>query len=269
MTERTLRTTIGLAFYATLLVSGCATLRSVSYPSTDSTSKLIFGDVKIWSELTKPEGDGLFPAVVLLHGCAGPIADLDPYWAADLTRWGYVTIRPDSFTSRGIANVCGQDFKIGPKIRAQDAYDALKYLSSLPFVDIDRVAVMGWSHGGWSTLEVTDTNTVRDQKRRFKAAIAFYPWCGWRASGAEFYAPMLVLIGSEDDWTSASLCQGMVKHRKSTDVPLDIVVYEGAYHSFDIRRPLRAYLGHALGYDGRATTDATKRVKDFLARHLR
>ncbi|MFQ5931809.1 MAG: dienelactone hydrolase family protein, partial [Nitrospiraceae bacterium] len=236
---------LGFALCAALLVSGCATYRGVSYPSTDYTTKFRLGDVNIRSLLSKPRGTGPYPAVVLLHGCAGPSPDRDAYWADDLTSWGYVTIRPDSLTSRGIPNACeGGPYTVSPKMRVQDAYDALEYLSSLPFVDIDRVAVMGWSHGGETILATMGTWALRDQTRRFKAAIAFYPDCDVRASGAEFYAPILILAGSESDWTPR--CEWMVKHRTSIDVPLHIVVYQGAYLGFDLRRPPSVYLGHQL-----------------------
>ena len=42
-------------------------------------------------ELTKPSGDGPFPAVVLLHGCSGPI-ERDFGWISKLRRWGYVSL---------------------------------------------------------------------------------------------------------------------------------------------------------------------------------
>ena len=36
------------------------------------------------------------------------------------------------------------------RARAHDAYDAKSFLSKLPYVDRNRIAVLGWSHGGWT-----------------------------------------------------------------------------------------------------------------------
>lgn len=45
--------------------------------------------------LTKPKGDGPFPAIVLLHGCRGITAYLEP-WVERLVKWGYVALQVDS-----------------------------------------------------------------------------------------------------------------------------------------------------------------------------
>ena len=104
----------------------------------------------------KPAGNGPFAAVVVLHDCTGlgPGSSGAPWrWASELTRWGYVTIWPDSFSQRGHPRgVCtdASPPRITREQRADDAYEALAYLRSLPFVDARRVAVMGGSHGGAS-----------------------------------------------------------------------------------------------------------------------
>jgi dienelactone hydrolase len=46
----------------------------------------------------------------------------------------------------------------------------------------------------------------------------------------------------------------------------DIHVYPGAVHGFDL--PDRIY-GGPIAYNAAAATDSERRVKDFLARHLR
>src|SRR5207244_6494030 len=54
---------------------------------------------------------------------------------------------------------------------------SLRHLKGLPFVDGDRVVLMGWSHGGWTTLEAIASRRYRSSPDQFRAAIAFYPWC--------------------------------------------------------------------------------------------
>ena len=51
-----------------------------------------------------------------------------------------------------------------------DVLSAVDYLGTLPYVDMDRLGVMGWSHGGYITL----FTVFRDQTP-FKAAAAIVP----------------------------------------------------------------------------------------------
>jgi hypothetical protein len=48
--------------------------------------------VMLRAYLRRPSGAGPFPAVVLLHGCAGFAEALDRNWAARLAEWGYATL---------------------------------------------------------------------------------------------------------------------------------------------------------------------------------
>ncbi len=62
-----------------------------------------------------------------------------------------------------------------------DAHSAKLYLAGLPFVDSDKIAVIGWSFGGISTLTAIGNDYVKflpyEKKDPFKAAISFYPYC--------------------------------------------------------------------------------------------
>lgn len=256
--------------------------------------------------LTKPSGDGPFPAVVLMHDCSGlgPRSSAGPYrWATRLSLRGYVTIAPDSFTPRGRPKgVCTE--AAGPRItyemRADDAYAALAYLRTLPFVDPRRIAVMGGSHGGSTALAaiVDDEANAARGRAGFAAAIALYPRCGrgygaWRVERTrrdgtpeESYsgtfkplAPLLILIGARDDWTPAAPCEALVAAARSAGYPVEIKVYPDAHHAFDspfrqrflperVNRNAPTGRGATTGGNAEAWADAVVRVERFLARHL-
>ena len=97
--------------------------------------------------LTKPDGNGPIPTVVFLHGCAGldETNNRDNAWLNRLVKWGYATFQVDSFRPRDISTICNNwNLRCGMVgKRAQDAYEARSYLSTLSFVDPNRVAVMG------------------------------------------------------------------------------------------------------------------------------
>ncbi len=221
--------------------------------------------------LTKPKGDGPFPAVVLLHGCNG----LSPWyatWASRLKKWGYVTLRVDSFKPRGFTSVCEEQWKISVDIqRPYDASGALEYLRGLPYVDPDQIAIIGWSHGGSATLASVDRSRVQTLglgDSQFRAAIAFYPGCDWHGFAGDFYAPVLVLIGEKDDWASAEACAAIKAQSPFGAEPIELKIYPGAYHGFDGSNPGSSYLGHWLQGDAKAARDARERVQAFLAKYL-
>lgn len=62
--------------------------------------------------------------------------------------------------------------------RMPDTYAAQAYLVCQPFVDPQRIKLMGWSHGGWTPLYAVDFIYLTGfHVTPFQAAIAFYPWC--------------------------------------------------------------------------------------------
>jgi dienelactone hydrolase len=156
-----------------------------------------------------------------------------------------------------------------PFTRAVDAYHALKYLASLGSIDPRRVVLQGHSHGGATVLTALDELTAQmaGTPLRFAAGVAYYPPCAYgSAMSAEFYAPVLILIGEKDDWALAADCERL-HARQQTQAPgrVRLIVYPGATHVFDVNAPRRRdEYGHDLAYGPDATRDAARRVESFL-----
>lgn len=221
--------------------------------------------------LRQPDSAVPLPAVVLLHGCNGNFKRLDERWGKRVAGWGYVTLAVDSFGPRGIDNTCAGG---APVDMAFDAYRALTYLTQQPFVDSNRVVLLGFSQGGWLTLTSLERGVIEQTAHhKFRAGIAFYPPC--KGFKGNMTVPTLILIGASDDWTPAEECSDMVEGRdgfgisreKGVGVPAKLVIYPGAYHAFDVptlQLP-RSYLGHHLEYNEAAATQSIEAVRDFLA----
>ena len=242
---------------------------TVSFQSSTAIATFGGGVLNLTGRLKKPDGVGPFPAVVLLHGCGGISQRRDHRWAERLTGWGYVTLQVDSFGPRGLSSVCtysGRDATDILQQRVTDAYDAKRYLAGLPFVDRSRIAVMGWSHGGSTTLQALHKKTDDP----FRAAVAFYPRCEGILTGLN--APLVILIGEADDWTPAGRCvEKMPKEQAASEVTLK--VYPGAYHGFDMvgaNANVRGSTGmHHLQYHPEAEKDSIFRVKAFFEKYLK
>lgn len=313
------RPTILLAATVAILAAADAhaeTARYTGWQATMPTTMRDGGTEQIPATLLKPPGDGPFPAVVVLHDCSGLSArssGAPMRWATLLAGQGYVAIIPDSFSTRGFPEgVCTQPDEAVPRLRlvapiqrAYDAYAALAYLRSFPFVDGEHVGVMGGSHGGSTTLAAMVTPAsdraplVEERRHGFAAGIALYPGCAnqygrWSATH-EFgnhgvvtgysgvyqpIAPLLILIGERDDWTPAKPCEELAERAAAAGYAVAIKVYPGAQHSFDSSAPVRSLpnrrnansetgRGATTGGDPVAWADAIKEVTVFFAKELK
>ena len=77
---------------------------------------------------------------------------VEPNWGPVLRSWGYATFVLDSFRRRGLAEVCTNGPALVPLQRVPDAYGALRLLAAHPAIDPERIALMGFSHGGALTM---------------------------------------------------------------------------------------------------------------------
>jgi dienelactone hydrolase len=220
--------------------------------------------------LRRPLGAGPFPAVVLLHGCNGSPESLDQDWGVKVASWGYVTLTIDSFGPRGLKNTCGND---RPFDIFLDAYRGLNFLVRQQLIDPKRVAVMGFSQGGWITLSTVERGAIEQaSENKFRAAAAFYPLCN--PIRGPMTVPTLIMIGESDDWTAAGACRKLaagqddlgISRPKSEGAPIKLIIYPGAYHTFDIsslQTPV-TYFGHHLEFNKSATDQSTDALHEFL-----
>src|SRR5258706_1306089 len=180
-----------------LLLAGLAGVASALTITTTTPSG---APEEIPATLSKPDGPGPFPAIVLMHDCSGlgPSSSGAPgRWATELVQRGYVVILPDSFTTRGHADgICTVPVRqrradVTPERRARDAYAALAWLRAQSYVDPKRVGLMGGSHGGSTTLAtiLAPSGGVEPKREGFAAAVALYPRC--RRSNREPAPPPL------------------------------------------------------------------------------
>jgi len=277
-----------------LLFAGCAA--TTSGPSITTIAPNGASE-QIPAMVSKPDGLGPFPAVVIMHDCSGlgfSSSGAPGRWAMELVGQGYVVVLPDSFTSRGYAGgVCTVPLSqrrvdVSFERRSRDAYAALAYVRALPYVDGRRVGIMGGSHGGATTLAAmiapaSDAEPLAREKRAgFAAAVALYPRCAASRGASRVYkpvAPLLILIGEKDDWTPAEACRRLTEAARAAGHPVAIKVYPGAHHSFDSSNPVRyvsarinpsspSGYGATTGGDRDAWVDSIREVVAFFGRHL-
>src|SRR3984957_5733167 len=155
---------IGLATCADAAAQDAVPAR-VTFASMDGRTKLV-------GYVFTPGKAGRAPAVVMMHGRAGPysseangrydastLSERHQMWGHLWASLGYVAILVDGFGPRGYP----QGFPRGSydarpealnevTVRPLDAYGALGYLRTRPDVVPDAIVLQGWSNGGSATL---------------------------------------------------------------------------------------------------------------------
>lgn len=238
--------TLLLALAVKLAVAPSAVAESVRFPSASTPptplQERLARDrgqpiaraplTELTGEFYRPVGAGPFPAVIALHGCAGPLSrERADSAGATYAALGYVLLLIDSYGPRAITQRCLIE-QGAPPDRLMDAYGGLLYLAALPFIDPDRIAVIGYSQGGDIALEAVKLGGVETQfDRRFRAAIAYYPYC--ETSSGSVSVPTLILIGELDEATPARNCREMMARRSGQGANVRLVVYPGAHHAFN------------------------------------
>src|SRR5215510_8570037 len=120
------------------------------------------------------------PAVAIFHGCGGVGAN-NTRIAELLKSWGYVALVVDSFTSRGLKDICGRNWptQADAEKRAIDIDAAGLWLGSQDYVKAGQLAFMGYSYGGGvGLLRALSARTDIRVPSGWRAAILVYPDCG-------------------------------------------------------------------------------------------
>ncbi len=240
--------------------------------------------------LIRPQGPGPFPAIILVHPCGGINQTMYTDWAQFFQAHQYIVLVPDSLAPWHETSVCDNYSPLlvkhpvhHPTVldAALDAAGALRFLRARPDVIPTRIALIGWSFGGSVAIVVTSARfSQRFSRARyggFQAGIGMYPGCGpFKNGGATqgIETPLLLLLGGSDDWAVPTECVKSGEARQSAGDPVELHVYPGVTHGFDIPTnngtPEKVPGGMVvhLMYNPVATADAHTRVAQFLDEHL-
>jgi dienelactone hydrolase len=186
----------------------------------------------IYAHLFKPQQKGRRPAVVLVHGFDGVSQSREGFWARELAKLGVATLVVESFSARRAATSIDNQSRVSTAQGVRDAYAALGYLATQPYVDPARIGIMGMSRGGSVALRAVD-------KRKhgggpgFAAAIALYPGCVAQYRNPQPSAPIQVLMGGRDDYTTVKHCDDYLARIRRAGGAAELHVYPEARHGFD------------------------------------
>jgi dienelactone hydrolase len=192
---------------------------------------------QIGGELRLPAGPARVPAVVLLHGSAGIGANVHR-WARELNAIGAAAFLVDSFTGRGIVQTVTDQSQLGSLAMIVDAYRALDLLSQHTAIDASRIAVMGFSKGGFAALYASLTrfrHLYGSPGAEFAAYVPFYPACNTAYIDDEQVSerPIRIFHGSADNYVSIEPCRKYVQRLRHAGKDVQLTEYASAHHAFD------------------------------------
>jgi len=220
--------------------------KNVSYKSGDDTVQAV---------LYTPEGEGPFPAIVVIHEWWG-LNDWVKEQASKLSDRGYVALAIDLYRGK-VATTPDEAHELMrgvPEDRAaRDLRAAVEFLKSQSNVKKDRIASIGWCMGGGYSLDVAL------QEPTLRAAVINY---GRLASDSEslkkINASILGLFGGQDRGIPPADVKKFEQSLKQMGKKVEVVIYPDAGHAFE--NP-----NNRDGYRPDDAADAWKRTVNFLA----
>ena len=192
---------------------------------------------RIAGELRLPSDLERYPAVVLIHGSGGATANVD-YWARELYAMGVAVFIVDCFSGRGVSETVTDQTRIGSLTMIIDAYRALDHLAQHRNIDAARIALMGFSKGGFATIYASLARFQKmygPQLAKFAAYIPFYPPCGTKYLEDEITvdAPIRVFHGEADNYVWIEPTRKYVTRLRAAGRDVELTEFPGANHVFD------------------------------------
>jgi carboxymethylenebutenolidase len=230
---------------------------------TVTTVQVDTPDGQIEALLTKPDGPGPWPGVVVVHDAIGFSAD-NRAIAARVAAGGYLTIAPNLYSRGGRARCMTRVFReaLAQRGRAFDDLLASRdHLLAAPECT-GAVAIAGFCLGGQFALMLGPKN--------FGAAAPFYgvPLPKHLSDTLDASCPIVASFGGRDP-LGRGAPEKLAELTRDNGVPADIKTYPQAGHSFANHLPAQPLLRVAgFGYDAAATDDAWRRVFAFFDEHL-
>lgn len=216
--------------------------------------------------VARPDGNGPFPAVLILHSCAG-FDGFDAVAADRLVPLGYVAVALDALGRREPTGACGNDNGAGYTAEVTAAWATLAWMRAQPYIAADRLAIIGFSMGADALLALVDPPGAQaTPPAGLRAAVAFEPSCDGTKPNVR--VPLAIFDGDADQIAPAAPCAALARAASSNGTAVQITTYQGATHGFNVPGPDRTFYGQPMRFDPEATADAARQTVSFLKQYL-
>ncbi len=221
----------------------------------------VSGDEATMGYLAVPEGDGPFPALVIIHEWHG-LVDRVRQVADDFAAEGYVTLAADLYQGRTGANpqenmaLVQEAMADMPSVVA-NLNAAVSFLNARPDVT-GRVGAMGWCFGGGIALSFGLDGDDHDATAIFYGRLVDDP-----AVLASMDHEVYGTFAREDSGPSPEQVEAFEAALRSAGIENDLHIYDEVNHGFWLQ------VDGDLEVRSAAGLDAWERLKAYLDRTLR
>lgn len=236
-------------------------------------------------EIAMP-GTASVPAasVILFSGCGG-VRQVQQDYAEAANDAGIAAIIVDSHAARGYGRLAARllvcsGLRLRGQDRAGDVFAALEMVRADPRLDHGRIALAGWSHGGWALLDALTyaqdaaappglESLPVQPLDGVRAVLLIYPYCGAiiRADDHDLPGtiPIRAWLVEKDLVADPDDCKALFEAHEAEGTTIDWTLYPGLTHAFDA--PDQPW-DPRMEYNARAAGEAHDRFRDWLVARL-
>jgi len=199
-----------------------------------------------------------YPVIMEHYNGPGSQEVLDKWsigWQQYFATQGYIIVNVDSrgTGARGKAFESLTYMQLG-KLETEDAVAAANYMAAQPYVDADRIGIMGWSYGGFQTLMA-----MSEPGSNYRCGVAIAPVTTWRYYDTIYterymrtpqlnpegysnfplnridnlHGRVLIMFGSNDDNVHIVNSMQYVAELVDRNITCDMMVFPGMNHSIN------------------------------------
>ncbi|MGN0032470.1 MAG: S9 family peptidase [Candidatus Limimorpha sp.] len=230
-----------------------------------------------------------YPVLIYVYGGPGHQTVMNQWghsdwsWMQILAQHGIISV---SINNRG-SGAQGQEFKkmtyleLG-KYETEDMITLAKYMAKQPYVDAEKIAIYGWSYGGFMAA-----NGITKGADVISTAVSVAPVTNWRyydniyterymrtpqenptgydSNSPVFHTEMikgnyLLCHGSGDDNVHYQNAMELIKSMVANNVQFDLMIYPNKNHGI--------YGGYGEYGDGETRMHLFTKINNFLFKHL-
>jgi len=270
---------IGLVLAGALLCGGIGAVWASDAANIDTPATLA-GELRPHMRIHRPEGEGPFPTVLQFHGCGSQYAAQDG-WAEYLAESGFQSVIVDSLGPRdigrmgAITTVCTA-LRLRGLQRSGDVLAALHAVQEMDDVDLDNLFLAGWSHGGWTLMDLFTLDLANDAPAgledvdpaalsQIRGVLLVYPYCGviTRSASDAWHTEIdtLMITGGRDTVAPARSCEQAAERLNENGSSIERVHFDDATHAFDVNIKELFQRGE---YDEALTQEARDQAVEFF-----
>lgn len=196
---------------------------------TNTTIPGINGGPDVRAYVARPDGEGPFPVVIMIHEFFGLNAAITSM-ADGLAEAGYMVVAPDTFRGSTSSWIPRAIYRVATTNQAQvnaDLDSVYAWIESQPQADSAKIGIAGFCYGGRVSLLYSLHNN------RIAATVVFY---GSSETDPDVLrnlpGPVLGIFGGADASIPLEDVYALENGLNTAGIPNEITIYEGQPHAF-------------------------------------